>query len=239
MLRSIILTACLHFCLQKLVTAQFSGLLTNVGSESSGILTVTIVNNSTGNYSIEARNNLFDDANPYQPLQVKNLAGTVVTLVGKQAAYGPIADDAFVTMSPGSIWERTLNMTEYIPPDATALKPYSECFSVNFPDGLFAVNTTDFVANEDLATGFLKGQSTDIFIAGSPLHLNITVQPGKQAAAAAASATVGAQQLPTLVQGTATPGPGGAAPSYGASIDNYLGGASGIFAKAKENAVSQ
>ena len=228
--RSIILTAFLQACLQK-ATAQFTGLFSSVGSESSGILTVTILNNSTGNYSIEARNNLFDNANPYQPLQVRNLAGVPITLVGTQTAYGPIADSAFVTMSPGSIWEKTLNMTEYIPPDATATKPYSECFSVNFPDGLFAVNTTDFVGNEDLATGFLKGDSADIFITGTPLHLNITIQPGKQAASTATTATVGAQQFATLVQGTASPGPGGAAPSYGSSIDDYLGVSSGIFAK--------
>ena len=232
MFHNLLLAALFGSYMQQLASAQlsFTGSLVPQGTESSGIVLVTIENTSTGNYSIEARNNLFDDANPYRPLTVKNLAGQAVTLVGTEATYGQLTDSAFVSMGPGAVWQKELNMTEYIPPDPTATKVASQCFSVSFPDGLFAVNTTGFVSDENLATGFLKGDSTEVFVEGSPLHLNVTVTPGKQAYAAATSATVGMQEPATLIQGTAT-GVGGAQATVGNSIDDYLGGAAGIFAK--------
>ena len=231
MYRSITLGALFYSCFQPFTNAQLTGRMSNVGTETGGIVLVTIANNSTGNYSIEARNNLFDDANPYQPLRVKNLAGAGITLLGKQAAYGPLTDSAFISMSPGSVWQKVLNMTEYIPPDPALLNPTSECFSLYFPDGLFAVNTTNFVADEDLATGFLKGNTADIFITATPLHINVTVMPGKQTAGAATTATIASQEPATLIAGTASAGPGGAQPTLGSSIDSYLGGTTGIFAK--------
>ena len=234
---SIALCTILVSYFHKLTSAQFSGQIQPIGqTETDGLILVTIANNSTGNYSIEARNNLFDDANPYRPLQVKDMGGKGIILVGTQAVYGQLDDSAFVNIAPGSIWQRTLNMTEYLPPDATAIKAYSQCFSFSFPSGsLFAVNTTDFVQAENLATGFLKGDSVDIFVEAPPLHMNVTVQPGARAAAAAVTATVGSQLPATVVQGTATAGLGGAQASYGSSIENYLGGASGIFAKSYGN----
>ena len=221
--------------LQRYAQAQFAGAITHVGPETDGILMVMIENNSTGNYSIEARNNLFDDANPYQPIVIQTLAGKRLTLVGTQAPYGQLTDSAFLTMPPGAIWQRTLNMTEYIPPDATATKSYSECFTASFPDGIFAVNTTDFQPDEDLATGFLKGDSVQIFIEAPPLHLNITVQAGAAAAAVESTATVGTQAAATLILGTATAvGHGGAAPTLGSSIDTYTNDATAIFAAKDE-----
>ncbi|KAL6716737.1 hypothetical protein ACLMJK_006305 [Lecanora helva] len=233
MYRSQILSALFCSCLQHLALAQYqlTGTLIPQGTEIDGLVAITIENTSTGNYSVEARNNLFDDASPYQPLVVKDLSGKAVKLVGTQAAYGPLTDDAFVGMSPGTIWQRVLNMTEYIPPDATATKPYSKCFSVSFPDGIYAVNTTDFQYAENLATGFLKGGSVDLFIKATPLHLNITVGAGQAQAAAVATATVGLQAPASIIPGTAT-GMGGAAATDGStSIDSYLSGAVGIFAK--------
>ena len=223
--------------LQRLATAQLTGKISSIGAETDGVVTVWIANTGTANYSIEARNNLFDDANPYQPLVVKNLQGRPVTLVGTTAAYGPLNDYAFISMSPGTVWEKTLNMTEYIPPDPTVLKPYSECFSLFFPDGIFAVNTTNFQPNEDLATGFLGGDSTEIFVEATPVHINITVMAGKVLAAAAATATVGSQLPASLIPGTAVAGVGGAAPTAGSSIDDYIGAAgdtTSLFAKAHE-----
>lgn len=230
---SLVLGAFFASCFQQLAIAQFTGQIQPVGgTETDGIVLVTIANASPGNYSIEARNNLLDDANPYQPLQVKNMAGRGVKLVGTEAVYGPLTDDAFLNMSPGSIWQRTLNMTEYIPPDATATTSYTECFSISFAIGtLFAINTTDFVLAENLATGFLKGDTVDIVVQATPLHLNITVQAGQRLAAAAATATVGSQLPATLVQGTATAGLGRAAATYGSSIDSFLPNAAGLFAE--------
>jgi len=218
--------------LQQFAASQFVGTIAPIGSETDGLIMVTIQNNSTGNYSIEARNNLYDDANPYQPLKVKTQAGTLVTLVGSSYPYGQLVDSAFVTMSPGAVWQREFNMTEYIPTDPTVKIPTSKCFSISFPDALFAVNTTNFVADEHLATGFLGGASVETFIKSTPLHLNITVMPGTLLQAATATVTaepVGTQQAATLVQGTAKPGLGGVTPPSGNSIDNYLSGVTSLF----------
>lgn len=218
--------------LQQFAASQFVGTIAPYGPELGGLIMVTIENNSTGNYSVEARNNIFDDANPYRPLRVKTQAGTLVTLVGSSYPYGQLADSAFVTMSPGAVWQREFNMTEYIPVDPALKIPTSECFSVSFPDGLFAVNTTNFVTDEHLATGFLGGASVEIFIQGPPLHLNITAMPGTLLQPATATATaqpVGTQPTATLVQGTAKPGLGASTPSSGNSIDNYLSGVTSLF----------
>ena len=218
------------FLQSRLATAQLIGSINHYGDETDGFLSVTVENNGTANYSIEARNNLFDDLNPYRPLVVKNLAGQIVPLVGTLYPYGSVDDSAFIGMSPGSIWQRILNMTEYIEPDTTASQPHSECFSVGFPSGIFAVNTTDFVAGENLATGFLGHDAVELFVAATPLHLNITVGAGLQAEAQATTAAVGVQAPATLVAGTGT-GLGASTPSVGSNINDYLGGAVGIFAK--------
>lgn len=216
--------------LQQVVNGQLKGVINHVGPEIDGILLATVENTSAENYSIEARNNLFDNANPFQPLTVTTLSGTPVLLVGTQVQYGELTDSAFVSMPPGAIWQRVFNMTEYIPPDSTATKAYSACFAVSFPTGAFAVNTTDFLADEDLATGFFGKASVELTITATPLHLNITVEAGLSAAAAAITQSVGTQAPATLVQVSATPGLGGAAPSIGASIDTYTAGAADIFA---------
>jgi len=233
MYRSIALGACFTtaFFLQ-FAASQFTGSIAPIGAETDGFVIVTIENNSTGNYSMEARNNIFDDANPYRPLRVKTQAGALVTLVGSSYSYGQLTDAAFISMSPGAVWQRTFNLTEYIPADPKLKIPTSECFTVSFPSGLFAVNTTSFTADEHLATGFLAGASAEIFVQSPPLHLNITVMPATAAEAASPTVTsqpVGAQRAATLVQGTGKPGLGASAPTTGNSIDNYLSGTTHLF----------
>lgn len=219
---------------QRFAAAQFIGSIIPYGTlEGDGVLLVTIENNSTGNYSIGAWNNLFDDQNPYKPLIVRNLKGQIEPLVGTKYPYGELTDAAFINMSPGAIWQRKLNMTEYIVPDALVTAPYSECVSIAFPADLYALNTTDFVSNENLATGFLAGKGAVITVKATPLHLNITVAAGRQGATVAATATVGAQNPATLVQGTNAPGLGGWVPGAGTSIEPYLPNTGGIFAKAQ------
>lgn len=214
--------------LQQFATSQFSGTIVPHGNDGDGIILVTIQNESTGNYSIEARNNLFDDKNPYRPLTVKNLAGQRVALVGSLYPYPQISDEAFIPMNPAAIWQREFNMTEYMPPDPLLKVPTSQCFSISFTSGIFAVNTTDFVPGEQLATGFLGGNAVQINIKSPPIHLNITVEPKpvlQQVPTATSTATpVGAQPAATLVQGTGAPGLGGTTPQPGTSIDDYTQG---------------
>lgn len=237
MYHSIALGACFTTAVfLQFAASQFTGSIAPIGAETGGFVIVTIENSSTGNYSLAARNNIFDDANPYQPLRVKTQAGALVTLVGSLYGYGQLTDAAFISMSPGAVWQRTFNMTEYIPADPKLIIPTSQCFTVSFPSGLYAVNTTNFAADEHLATGFLAGTSAEISIQSPPLHLNITVMPGTAVQGASPTVTsqpVGAQRAATLVQGTGKPGLGASAATAGTSVDNYLSGVAHLFGPPK------
>ncbi|MCJ1456952.1 hypothetical protein MMC28_007318 [Mycoblastus sanguinarius] len=204
--------------------SQLIGSINYVTNDLDGLLAVTIENQSEGNYSMLARNNLFDNQNPYRPLQVKNQAGAAVALIGEQYAYGELNDEAFMTFPPGAIWQREFNMSEYIPPDATITKAYSECFVVTMPpDGLFGINTTNIQAGEALANLYLNQPLDDIFISTIPLHLNITVQPGVPgSAASAATASIPTQAAATEVLGSLTMSAGQPAQTAGTSIDQFL-----------------
>ncbi|KAK4694676.1 hypothetical protein P7C71_g2945, partial [Lecanoromycetidae sp. Uapishka_2] len=214
---------------QGLVNGQLLGAINHIGDELGGMVLVTLENNSTGNYSMEAINNLFDDANPYQPLNVNNLAGEAINLLGNLASYGPLSDTDFISMPPGAFWQREFNMTEYLPPDSTIAKPTSECYVVSISSGMWAINTTSFTANEDLATGFFNKKDpalTYVQVVSTPLHVNITSLPETDYTAAAL-ASVTAEPAPTQVAATLiipseTAGPGGSAPAYGSSINSYL-----------------
>lgn len=215
---------------RNLAYGQLLGAINHIGDELGGVVLVTIENNSTGNYSMEALNNLFDSANPYQPLNVRNLAGQAVDLIGTVASYGSSLSDAdFISMPPGALWQRELNMTEYLEPDSTIAKPTSECYVISIPSGMWAINTTSFTANEDLATGFFNKEDpalTFVQVKSTPLHVNITSLPETDyTAAALASMTADpapTQAAATLIEPSATAGLGGGAPASGSNINEYL-----------------
>jgi len=216
---------------QHFGNGQLLGAINHMGDELGGLVLVTIENNSTGNYSMEAINNLFDSANPYEPLNVRNLAGQAVNLIGTVASYGQLSDANFLSMPPGALWQREFNMTEYMEPDATITKPTSNCYVVNIAAGMWAINTTAFTAGENLATGFFNQKDpalTYVKVVSTPLHVNITSVPlpaGAAGLAAQASLTVApapTQAAATLIEPSGTVGLGGGNPTTGSSIDTYL-----------------
>lgn len=214
---------------QSYACGQLLGAVNHLGDELGGLVLVTIENNSTGNYSMEAINNLFDSANPYQPLDVRDMAGQAVDLLGTTASYGSLSDADFISMPPGALWQREFNMTEYLEPDSTIAKPTSECYVVSIPSGMWAINTTSFTSGEDLATGFFDREDpalSYVQIISTPLHVNITSLPETDyTAAAMASMTAElapTQAAATMIEPSATAGLGGAAPIYGSSIDSYV-----------------
>ena len=208
---------------------QLSGSIMHSGVEGDGMVVTTVVNNSTSNYSIEARNNLFDTNFPYQPLNVTNLAGTQVSLVGVQYPYGLLNDASFVQLPAGAIWKRELNITAYMPLDNTISKPTTSCYSVTFPNGFWAIDTTELAPGENLATEFLTpgtSRLVDLYIASNILHLNITTLPGNAATPVATTAAVPEQPAATEILGSQTIGIA-SSETIGTSIDEYdniLGG---------------
>ena len=220
-------TACLF---QKYAIGQLFGAINHIGDELGGLVLVTIENNSTGNYSMEAINNLFDSNNPYQPLTVNTVAGKAVNLLGSLYSYGTLSDLYFVSMPPGAIWQREFNLTEYLAPDYTITKPTSICYVVSIPSGMWAINTTAFTAGEDLATGFFNKEDpalTYLKVQSVPIHVNITSMPETDYTAPAL-ASMTAEYAPTqaaatlVVPSSTAVGLGGGGPVAGTSIDPYL-----------------
>lgn len=190
---------------------------------------ITVENNSTSNYSIEARNNLFDTNNPYQPMNVTTLAGQTVSLVGAEYPYGLLTDASFVQLPAGAIWQRLVNITAYMPADITITKPTASCYYVTFPDGFWAIDTTGMPLGENLATEFLTpgaSRLVDLYVASNILHLNVSVVPGNPATNVASTVAIPQQPAATEIVGSQTIGIASSA-TIGTSIDEYdsiLGG---------------
>ncbi len=202
---------------------QIVGSILHTAAEGDGIVLITVENNSTSDFSIEARNNLFDTNNPWQPMNVTNIAGKGVTLVGAEYQYGTLDDNSFVQMPAGAVWQRELNLTAYMPPDTTITKPTSKCYYVTFPDGFWAINTTDMPAGESLATQFLTpgaNRLVDLYIVSSVLHINITTVPASPATLVATTEAIPQQPAATEMVGSQTVDLAAVA-TDGTSIDEY------------------
>ena len=202
---------------------QLYGSILHSGPEGDGIVLITLQNNSTSNYSIGARNNLFDTYNPWQPMNVTNMAGTPVMLVGAEYSYGLLDDASFVPMPAGAKWQRELNITSYMPPDPAITKPTSNCYYVTFPTGFWAINTTNLPEGENLATQFLTpgaNRLVDLSIVSNILHLNVTTLPASPTTLVASTAAIPQQPAAAELLGTQTVG---LAPiiTFGTSIDEY------------------
>ena len=210
---------------------QLVGSISQPGADNDGVILVTVENNSTHNYSVEARNNLFDTYNPWQPMNITNMQGKQITLEGAEYAYGQLDDSSFVTMPGAAIWQREINITAYMPPDDTITKPTSACYYVTFPDGFWAIDSTGMPAGETLATEFLTPGAprlVDLHIVSNILHLNITTVPATSASAVASIASTAAipvQPAASEVVGTQVISLN-SPDTIGTSIDQY---ANGIF----------
>ena len=203
---------------------QLYGSILASGAEGDGIVTITVENNSTNNYSIEARNNLFDTYNPWQPMNITNLANKQVSLVGAEYQYGQLDDASFLPMPAGAIWKRKLNLTAYMPPDTTITQPTSKCYYVTFPSGFWAINTSNMPAGKSLATQFLTPGANalvDLYIDSNVLHTNITTIPASPATLIATAAAIPQQPAANELLGTQTVGLL-AIQTDGTSIDEYL-----------------
>ena len=190
------------------------------------MVTITVENNSTTNYSIQARNNLFDTYNPWQPMNITNLSNKQVPLVGAEYQYGILDDASFLPMPAGAVWQRQLNLTAYMPPDNTITKPTAKCYYVTFPDGFWAINTSDMPPGKSLATQFLTpgaNSLVDLFVESNVLHTNITTIPASPVTLIATSAAIPEQPAAIEVLGTQTVGLL-AVQTDGTSIDPYLAG---------------
>ncbi|KAI4168854.1 MAG: hypothetical protein LQ343_006067 [Gyalolechia ehrenbergii] len=175
---------------------EFMGSLTWYPQQPDLVL-ASISNNSTTTYALLAKNNLFDDAHPYAPFQVRTLSGTPVKLVGKRWPYPEIADTQFKDFAPGAIWQRYFNMSLYMPPSAQYQQPTSECFSFSLPATVDALARDPANPNVRLADLFLSEGLSQVSVSANPIHMNVTVP----AATGTASAPEVSQAIPSQPAG--------------------------------------
>ncbi|KAL8660668.1 MAG: hypothetical protein Q9202_006325 [Teloschistes flavicans] len=165
---------------------DFMGSLTWYPQQSEFLL-ATVSNNSTTNYAVLAKNNLFDDAYPFNPISVTTLYGTPVTLVGSRHGYSSIDDTQFRAFPPGMVWERYFNMSDYMPPSSSIKVPTSQCFQWQLPKTIEALNLDRATAGQGLADIYFSYGLTDVTVDSNPIHFNVTIAPGTPTAGAASA----------------------------------------------------
>ncbi|KAL8655456.1 MAG: hypothetical protein Q9210_000853 [Variospora velana] len=157
--------------------SSFTGSLTWYHQQPDLVL-ASISNNSTTNYAILAKNNIFDDNYTYAPLQVQSLSGERVTLVGARHTYPEIEDSQFKSFPVGAVWERYLNMSDYMPPSPDIQTPMSQCFQFALAERVEGLNLDLATATQKLADLFLTNGLAQVAVESNPLHMNVTVAPG-------------------------------------------------------------
>ncbi|KAI4197760.1 MAG: hypothetical protein LQ346_002920 [Caloplaca aetnensis] len=161
------------------------------------LVLATISNNSTTNYAILAKNNLFDDRYPYSPMSVSTLSGTPVPLVGSRHPYPDIDDTQFKAFPVGAVWSRYFNMSEYIPASAEITVPTSQCFIFSLPKLVETLNLDVAKPGQHLADLFLTNGITQVTVESIPMHMNVTVIPGTGTTTAASPT----QSIPVVSSG--------------------------------------
>lgn len=161
------------------------------------LLLATISNNSTTNYAILAKNNLFDDNHPFAPISVLSLSGQAVPLVGSRYPYPGIDDTQFKAFPVGAVWERYFNMSDYIPASSEITIPTSQCFAFALQKTVDTLNLDIAKPSQNLADLFLTNGLTQVTVESNPMHMNVTVAPGKGTATAASPT----QSLPVVASG--------------------------------------
>ena len=156
-------------------------------------------------------------------MNITNISGKQVSLVGAEYAYGVLDDASFVSLPAGAIWQRELNLTAYMPPDATITKPTSKCYYITFPDGFWAISTNNMPAGQSLATVFLTpgaNRLVDLYIVSNVLHINITTIPASPATLTTTAQAIPLQEPANEMLGTHTIGLA-SLETDGTSIDEY------------------
>ncbi|KAI4289128.1 MAG: hypothetical protein L6R35_001604 [Caloplaca aegaea] len=157
--------------------SSFIGSLTWYPRQPDLVL-ASISNNSTTNYYILAKNNIFDDEHTYRPLQVQTLSGEPVPLIGGRHPYPHMADSQFKNFTVGAVWQRYLNMSRYMPLSPDIQIPTSQCFRFALPQSVDALNSDLQRADQPISDLFLTNGLVQVPVESNPLHMNVTVAPG-------------------------------------------------------------
>lgn len=156
--------------------AQLTGTLSYDGLNT---LAVSIINPTANNYTILARNTLFDRQNsiPYEPVTVTTANGTTVTLNGTAAPPSPtgLSDEEFQPVEPGTAYTRSLLLSNYLPIVRAGLLPIAaSSYIAILPTSFLAVDTTGIGSFDTLATYYLSRGLKPVTMTSAPLAFNWT-----------------------------------------------------------------
>ncbi|KAL9020033.1 MAG: hypothetical protein Q9185_002722 [Variospora sp. 1 TL-2023] len=142
------------------------------------LVLASISNNSTTNYYLLAKNNIFDNEHTYRPLRVKTLSGDPVPLIGGRHPYDDTNDTQFKKFPVGAVWQRYLNMSAYMPLSPDIQIPTSQCFQFALDETVDCVNSDVKKPDQYLADMLLLNGFEQVPVESNPLHMNVTVAPG-------------------------------------------------------------
>lgn len=153
--------------------AQFNGTIT-VDSHITNLITITITNEGVHNYSVLAKNNMFDNGHPFQPFSIQTAAGTPVPLAGSRFEYVALNDAQFISFPPSTVWMRQFNVSEFLLPDATLTVATSQCFAISLPGTVPAILVDNIRPDQKLADIFFSGGLIEVPLGSIPLHHNVS-----------------------------------------------------------------
>ena len=156
---------------------QFNGTIA-VDSDVTNIITITVANEGIHNYSILAKNNMFDNSHPFAPFTVQTSAGTPVTLAGTRFDYHTLSDSQFMSFPPATVWTRQFNVSEFLLPDAKLAVGASECFIISLPDYVPAILVDNMLPTQKLADLFFSEGLVEVPMESIPLHHNVSDPAG-------------------------------------------------------------
>ena len=156
---------------------QFNGTI-EVDSDTSNIIKITVTNEGSHNYSILAKNNMFDNAHPFAPFSVSTPAGTAVPLAGSRYEYATLNDAQFMSFPSATTWTRQFNVSEYLLPDPNLTVTASQCFVITLPPSVPAILVDNILPSQRLADIFFSGGIIDVPIGSIPLHHNVSDPAG-------------------------------------------------------------
>ncbi|KAL8974436.1 MAG: hypothetical protein Q9197_001342 [Variospora fuerteventurae] len=142
------------------------------------LVLASISNNSTTNYLLLAKNNIFDNEHTYRPLRVKTLSGDPVPLIGGRHPYNRTEDSQFKDFPVGAVWQRYLNMSAYMPLSPDIQIPTSQCFQFALDETVTCLNYDVKKPIQTIPDLYLLNGFEQVPVESNPLHMNVTVAPG-------------------------------------------------------------
>jgi len=173
--------------LVNLSKTQLTGFLSSP-SQQPELITVTIINVSSGNVSVLAHNNVFDTAHDSMPFTIKNDRGERLPNGGSHFFYGGLQKGDFLDLTPGSNFTRDFNLTKYVTSaqsEPETFKTFTISLSPRYRgfqdhDGTHDIQSSasargEFTTTQMRLGDFSRLNLTSISLTSSPLNTTVVI----------------------------------------------------------------